>query len=205
MKIRLFTHTLLLTFCLFLSSFTSAATSNLQAPQLVIENTSRALQEKLKSPAFSKNKTEIRDFVDKEIFPHIDTVRMSALALGKHWRKASKEQKIQFIAAFKNLLINTYSATFSEQFQNWSIEYLPLSIAADDKSVTVKTTVHQSGKPNAKIDYSMVLRNDKWFIYDLKVEGISLIISNRDTFNQMMKDNGSLDAVIAKLEEKNSL
>jgi len=205
MTIRLFTRTLLLTFCLFISTFTSAATSNLQAPQLIIESTSHALQEELKKPAFSKNKTEVRDFVDKEIFPHIDTVRMSALVLGKHWRKASKEQKIQFIAAFKSLLVNTYSATFSEQFQNWSIEYLPLNIAANDKSVTVKTTVHQSGKPDAKIDYSMILRKGKWFIYDLKVEGISLIISSRDTFNQMMKDHGSLDAVIAKLEEKNSL
>jgi len=205
MTIRLFTHTLLLTFCLFVSTLTCAATSSLQAPQLVIENTSHALQEKLKNPAFAKNKTEVRDFVNKEIFPHIDTVRMSALVLGKHWRKASKEQKVQFIHAFKSLLVNTYSSTFSEQFQNWSIEYLPLSIRAKDKKTTVKTTVHQSGKPNAKIDYSMTLRKGKWLIYDLKVEGISLIISNRDTFNQMMKDNDSLDAVIAKLEEKNKL
>ncbi len=205
MTIQLFSRFLLLTFCLFISPITTATTNNLQAPQLIIENTSHALQEKLKNPDFAKNKTEIRNFVDQEIFPHIDTVRMSALALGKHWRTASKEQKVQFIAAFKNLLVNTYSATFSEQFQNWSIEYLPLTIAADDKSVTVKTTVHQPGKPEAKIDYSMVQRNNDWRIYDLKVEGISLIISNRDTFNQMMKDNGSLDVVITKLEEKNKL
>jgi phospholipid transport system substrate-binding protein len=205
MKIRLLTHILLLTFCLFISNGTSAATSHLLAPQLVIENTSHALQEKLKDPDFAKNKTEIRHFVDEKIFPHVDTVRMSALVLGKHWRKATKAQKIKFIAAFKDLLINTYSATFSEQFQNWSIEYLPLNISANAKSVTVKTIVHQPGKADAKIDYSMILRKGKWLIYDLKVEGISLIISNRDTFNQMMKNNGSLDAVIAKLKEKNSL
>ncbi|MCF7971056.1 MAG: ABC transporter substrate-binding protein [Methylococcaceae bacterium] len=204
MTIRLFTHSLLLTFFLFISSLANAASSNLQAPQLVIENTSHALQEKLKNPNFAKNKTEVRNFVDQEIFPHIDTVRMSALVLGKHWRAASKDQKIQFIAAFKSLLVNTYSATFSEQFQNWSIEYLPLTIGADDKSITVKTIVHQPAKADAKIDYSMVQRNNDWLIYDLKVEGISLIISNRDTFNQMMKDNGSLDAVIAALEEKNN-
>ncbi|MDF1582012.1 MAG: ABC transporter substrate-binding protein [Methyloprofundus sp.] len=205
MTIQLFSRFLLLTFCLFSIPLTAATINNLQAPQLIIENTSQALKEKLQNSDFAKNKAEIRNFVEQEIFPHIDTVRMSALVLGKYWRTASKEQKVQFIAAFKNLLINTYSATFSEQFQNWSIEYLPLTVAAEDKSVTVKTTVHQAGKPDAKIDYSMVQRNNEWLIYDLKIEGISLIISNRDTFSQMMKDNGSLDTVIAKLEEKNNL
>ncbi|MBE0468362.1 MAG: ABC transporter substrate-binding protein [Methyloprofundus sp.] len=205
MTIQLFSRFLLLAFCLFSIPLTAATTNNLQAPQLIIENTSNALKEKLQNSDFAKNKAEIRNFVEQEIFPHIDTVRMSALVLGKYWRTASKEQKVQFIAAFKNLLINTYSATFSEQFQNWRIEYLPLTVAADDKSVTVKTTVHQAGKPEAKIDYSMVQRNNEWLIYDLKIEGISLIISNRDTFSQMMKDNGSLDTVITKLEEKNNL
>ncbi|NYT46768.1 MAG: ABC transporter substrate-binding protein [Candidatus Methanofishera endochildressiae] len=49
----------------------------------------------------------------------------------------------------------------------------------------------------------MVLRNDQWKIYDLKVEGISLVISNRETFNQMIRDTGSLDTVITEMKAKN--
>jgi len=203
MTIQLSPRTLFLGFFLLISINATAATEKLLAPQLVIDNTSRALLGKLKDPGFASNKTEIHSFVDHDIFPNVDTVRMSALVLGKHWRKASKQQKKQFIAAFKNLLVNTYSTTFTEQFNDWTIDYLPLKLKAGDKTTTVKTIVSQTGKADAKIDYSMVLRNNQWKIYDLKVEGISLVISNRETFNQMIKDSGSLDTVIAELEAKN--
>lgn len=191
-------------FFLLISFSASAATEKLLPPQLVIENTSQALLGKLKDPDFASNKTEIRSFVDSSIFPNVDTIRMSALVLGKHWRKASKQQKKQFIAAFKQLLVNTYSTTFTEQFNDWSIDYLPLKLKPDAKTTTVKTIVSQAGKANAKIDYSMIRRNNQWKIYDLKVEGISLVISNRETFSQMIKDSGSLDVVINKMEAKNN-
>ena len=181
----------------------SAAIEKLLPPQQVIESTSETLLGKLKDPGFASNKSEIRTFVDTAIFPNVDTVRMSALVLGKHWRTASTEQKKQFIAAFKNLLINTYSTTFTEQFDNWTLRYLPLTLKDTDTNITVKTIVSQPGKADAKIDYSMVLRNGEWKIYDLKVEGISLVISNRETFSQMIRDSGSLDTVIAELEAKN--
>ncbi|GFO71802.1 phospholipid transport system substrate-binding protein [Bathymodiolus japonicus methanotrophic gill symbiont] len=197
-------RTLLLGFFFLLGSIASAATEKLQPPQMLIDLTSQALLAKLKDPAFASNKTEIRAFVDQSIFPNIDTVRMSALVLGKHWRKASKQQKKQFIEAFKTLLVNTYSTTFTEQFDDWSIKYLPLKLHNGDKTTTVKTIVSQPGKANAKIDYAMVLRNGRWKIYDLKVEGISLVISNRETFSQMIKDSRSLDKVIAELEAKNN-
>jgi phospholipid transport system substrate-binding protein len=200
---HLLPRTVFLGFFLFISITATAATEKLLAPQLVIENTSRALLGKLKDPAFASNKTEIRTFVDEAIFPNVDTIRMSALVLGKHWRKANKQQKKQFIVAFKSLLVNTYSTTFTEQFNDWTIDYLPLKLKAGDKTTTVKTIVSQSGKSDAKIDYSMILRNDQWKIYDLKVEGISLVISNRETFSQMIRDSGSLDNVIAELEAKN--
>ena len=190
-------------FILLICTNASAAIEKLLPPQQVIENTSEALLGKLKNPGFASNKSEIRTFVDTAIFPNVDTVRMSALVLGKHWRTASTEQKKQFIAAFKNLLINTYSTTFSEQFDNWTLRYLPLTLKDTDTNITVKTIVSQPGKADAKIDYSMVLRNGEWKIYDLKVEGISLVISNRETFSQMIRDSGSLDTVIAELEAKN--
>jgi phospholipid transport system substrate-binding protein len=190
--------------CLFLfASHTIAATENLLAPQKIIDNTSQMLLAKLTDPHFANNKAEIRTFVDKNIFPNVDTVRMSALVLGKHWRKASKQQKKQFIAAFKNMLVNTYSSTFTEQFKNWTIQYLPLKLKANDKKILVKTKVQQTGKPESSIDYSMILHNGQWKIYDIKVEGISLVISNRTSFSQMIKETGSLDNVIAQLQEKN--
>ncbi|NOQ62919.1 MAG: ABC transporter substrate-binding protein [Methyloprofundus sp.] len=204
MKTQTFSTYLILGFILLFSHNSRAAAEELQAPQRIIDDTSKILLAKLKEPGFIDNKAEIRMFVDKAIFPYVDTVRMSALVLGKHWRKASKEQKKRFIAAFKSLLVNTYSATFTEQFNDWTIQYLPLKLKPSDKTTVVKTIVSQTGKADAKIDYSMVLRNEQWKIKDLKVEGISLVIGNRDVFNQMIRQYGSLEAVIVELEAKNS-
>jgi len=188
---------------LFSCSFAHANTQPLLAPQVVIAEASAVLLNQLKDPNFSSDKTRIRQFIDSHIFSSVDTVRMSALVLGKHWRKASKTEKKQFIQSFKQLLVNTYAATFTEQFHNWSIQYAPLKLKDSDTKVLVKTQVQQAGKPDTQIDYSMVLRKNQWKIYDIKVEGISLVISNRSTFSQMIKKSGSLAAVISQLQQKN--
>ncbi len=195
---------LLLSFLLLFSGLVHATSSvSLQPPQQVIASASENLLAALKDPALSKDIHQIRAFVDKDIFPHVDMVRMSALVLGKHWRKASRPQKSRFITAFKNLLVNTYSSTFTKQFNDWTVEYFPLTLKSNAKKTVVKTEVHQLGKSSAKIDYSMVYRNKQWKIYDIKVEGISLVISNRSTFGQLIKQSGNLESVINKLETKN--
>lgn len=203
MTTQLSPRALFLGIFLLLTSLTATSSEQLLAPQHVIEKTSLALLKQLKDPEFANDKVAIRQFVDHTIFPSVDMVRMSALTLGKHWKKASKDQKKRFIAAFKTLLVNTYSTTFTEQFSNWTIKYLPFSLKPSDKKSTVKTTVSQEGQSSAKIDYSMVLRHEQWKIYDIKIEGISLVINNRETFSQRIKHSGSLDAVITELEAKN--
>lgn len=203
MTIQLLPRYLLMAFFLLFSITAIATTEKLLAPQLVINKVSQALLEQLKEPDFANNKTAIRSFVNATIFPNVDTVRMAALALGKHWRKANKQQKKRFIVAFKILLVNTYSATFTEQINNWTIDYLPLKLKISDKTTSVKTIVSQPNKADIKIDYAMILRHAQWKIYDLTIAGVSLVISNRESFSQIIKDSGSLDKAIAQLEAKN--
>jgi phospholipid transport system substrate-binding protein len=144
-------------FFLAFSSFTLRAEQpNLLAPQRVIAEASVKLLAQLEDPNFSQDKKQIRHYIDQEIFPQVDTILMSALVLGKHWRKASKMQQREFIRAFKQLLVNTYAATFTEQFHNWTIRYSPLKLKDSDKKILVKTRVRQAGKPDTRIDYSMV-------------------------------------------------
>lgn len=193
----------LLNSLLLFSGFSYAQNSSLLPAQQVIEQTSNVLLEALKDKTLANDKVRVREFVDKNIFPQVDIIRMSALVLGKHWRKANKLQQTRFITAFKALLVNTYASTFTEQFNDWHIDYLAQEAGRTPDKVTVKTRVNQSGKASAKIDYSMVYRNNHWKIYDIKVEGISLVISNRSTFSQLIKQSGNLDAVINELETKN--
>ena len=181
----------------------SQAAGKLLPPQQVIDNTSNRLKAKLQRPDFANNQEKIHQFIDQEIFKQIDFYRMSALVLGKHWKKASKEQKLQFTKEFKTLLVRTYAAAFTTQFKEWTIHYLPLKLKDDAKKATVKTQILQPGQQPVNVDYYMATRKGAWKVYDLKIEGISLVITNRNTFNNMVKKNGSLDAVIAELSRKN--
>ena len=203
LMIQLFSRYVFILFLAFSSATVKAEAQDLLAPQQVIEKASVDLLEQLKDPHFSQDKKQIREYINQEIFPQVDTILMSALVLGKHWRKASKMQQRAFISSFKQLLVNTYAATFTEQFHNWTIRYSPLKLKDSDKKILVKTQVRQEGKPDTQINYSMVLRKGKWKIYDMTVEGISLIISNRTIFGKMIKDSGSLEKVIENLVAKN--
>lgn len=191
---------------LLVSSFSSPVFSagNLLPPQLVIEDTSNLLKEKLRDPSFANDPKKINAFIDREIFRLVDFYRMSALVLGKHWKAASKEQKIRFTKEFKTLLVRTYAAAFTGQFKEWTIHYLPLKLKDGAKKATVKTQIIQPSQQPVSVDYYMATRKNQWKIYDLKIEGISLVITNRNTFNNMVKRNGSLDAVIAELTKKNN-
>jgi len=195
---------LLMFFCLTLGvPLTSQAASQLLPPQRVIENTSNKLKAKLQDPEFANNPKKINSFIDKEIFKKIDFYRMSSLVLGKHWRTASKEQKQKFTREFKTLLVRTYAAAYTSQFKEWTIHYLPLKLPDGAKKATVKTQIIQPGKQPVNVDYYMATRKGEWKVFDIKIEGISLVITNRNTFNTMVKQKGSLDAVIAELSRKN--
>jgi len=200
---QLFFRTLSFSLLIVLFNPATASTEPLLAPQQVIAEMSQVLLKKIAEPGFITDKTKVRQFVNHQIFPHVDSIRMSALVLGKHWRTASTAQKKRFIRAFKNLLVNTYAATFTKQFNHWTIDYLPLSLHKGDKKILVKTIVRQSGKPSAKIDYAMIFKNNQWKIYNLTIEGVSLIISHRTIFNEMLQNSKSLDNVIADIEKKN--
>jgi phospholipid transport system substrate-binding protein len=200
----LLTRYCLILFFIFFSPFIRANNQDLLAPQQVLADVSNKLRIHLQVPKNVGNKIKTRQFIAQEIFPQVDTILMSALVLGKHWRKASKMQQRKFISAFKQLLVNTYAATFTEQFRDWTVSYSPLKLKGSDKKILVKTHIQQAGKPDTRVNYSMVLRKGKWKIYDMTVEGISLIISNRTIFGTMIKKSGSLDKVIETLVIKNN-
>ena len=181
----------------------SNAAGKLLAPQKVIESTSNKLKAKLQDESFANNRQKVTQFIDKEIFTYVDFYRMSSLVLGKHWRTASKQQKQLFTREFKKLLVRTYSSAFTEQFKEWTIHYLPLKLKENAKKTTVKTQLLQPGLQPVNVDYYMAVRKGEWKVYDMKIEGISLVITNRNTFNSLVKRKGSLDAVISELSKKN--
>ena len=98
--------------------------------------------------------------------------------------------------------MRTYTAAFT-QYKNQTIEYRPLHMAPNDDDVVVRSRIKQpSGQPVA-VDYNMEKTGKGWKVYNVKIEGISLVENYRNTFNTEVQRNG-IDGLINSLAEKNN-
>jgi phospholipid transport system substrate-binding protein len=140
--------------------------------------------------------------VDKHIVPYLDDVTMAKLALGKNWRKADNEQKIEFVDRFRTLLIRTYGKSMRE-FSGQTIEFYPLKVDDSVTKVIVKSDVLQSSGPKIPVSYRMRLKGSGWKVYDINIDGVSLVTSYRGTFAQEMR-KGGMAGVLKMLQDKNS-
>ena len=139
--------------------------------------------------------------VEEKILPHFDFARMTALAMGLNWRKATAEQKAQLTDQFRTLLVRTYSTALTK-YRDQTIEYKPLRAQPGDTDVTVRSLIMQPGAEAITIDYSMEKTSASWKVYDVTVAGISLVTTYRDAFTQEVRKAG-VDGLIKRLADKN--
>ena len=147
------------------------------------------------------DKKALTDAVDAKIMPHFDFTRMTKLAVGRGWRDATPEQQKSLTQEFHTLLMNTYSSAL-ESYKNEPIEVLPLSAAPDSNQVMVHSRIIQSGKAPISIDYRMEKTGQGWMIFDVTVEGVSLVTNYRSTFQTEISNSG-IDGLIKMLVDKN--
>lgn len=139
--------------------------------------------------------------VDDIVLPHFDFQRMSQWVLGKYWRSASAEQREKFLQEFRNLLVRTYSSLLFD-YTSQTIEYLPSRITHNGERATVRTVINGTDGANIPIVYSMYLKNNNWQVYDVAIEGISLVSNYRSTFASEIRSSG-LDKLIERLTQRN--
>ena len=152
---------------------------------------------------YDQQPEEIHALVKDIILPHLDFRAMSKLALGKNWRKANDAQQERFVNAFKSMLIRTYSKSLTE-YAGQAIKFLPYRPPAEGKrTVKVKTVISQNNGPEIPIDYSLRIKNDIWKVYDIKIDGISLVTNYRNSFASDIRKVG-IDGLIEKLQTKAS-
>ncbi len=144
----------------------------------------------------------VYEIVNNYILPHLDNVTMAKLALGKNWRKANRVQKLAFVDEFCTLLVRTYSKSLLE-FKNQRIIFSPVKLSKNTRIISVRAEVIQPGGPSIPLAYRMRLKNNAWKVYDISVDGISLVTSYRGTFTQEVRKSG-ISGLLKYLREKNS-
>ncbi len=173
-------------------------------PQDVVQDTSTRMLDALRKnrAMIDREPGRLYDLVDQIVLPNFDFELMSRWVLGRAWQQATPEQRRQFNEEFRVLLVRTYAKAMLE-YSNEAIRVWPQSGAADVDEVTIKTEVRpKTGQP-VQINYSMHLGNDAWKVYDVTVDGVSLVTNYRGTFAGQIRDSG-MDAVIADLRQRNA-
>jgi len=190
---------------LFVTS-TDAPTSSAEAvgPQQLVEQTTEKVLDILSNrrAELEKDHNLIYALTNEIVVPHFDFISISKWVLGKNWRTASKEQKLRFIKAFRQLMVKTYAIAVLE-YDNNKIKYLPLRDDVSKGDVTVRTEFYEAGKPPASINYRLHQRRGVWKVYDVSVDGVSIVATYRTSFATEIRQSG-LDALIERIEKKTS-
>jgi phospholipid transport system substrate-binding protein len=181
----------------------NALSNEAKQAQQIVEDTASQIKSRMRDEVFAKDFKKVTVYVDGLIETHTDFELIANLVLGKQWKEATDNQKQQFKTEFRKLLVRTYSRAFME-INNWTINYLPIISQSDEKKIVIKTQVIQSGQKPISIDYKMYSEGEQWKIYDLIIEGVSLVTNYRTIFKNDNEKSKSLDSIIDDLKVKNT-
>ena len=175
-------------------------------PDVLVHQTTEEILKRIKSnkDAYAADNKKLYAMVDELVVPHFDFTAMSKLVLGQNWRNASAAQREGFTKEFRDLLVRTYSTALLK-YTNEEIIYLPYRGPLTERTAEIRVEVKSTtGARNVPLAYSFFRREakDAWKVYDVTIDGISLVTSFKTTYAERVQRNG-LDALIAQLAKDN--
>ena len=186
------------------------ASPNLMAadikPDVLVKNTVDKIMRAIETDADISAGDMVKsiEFVETQVAPHFDFPRMARLAVGRPWRQATPEQRDAITREFRILLVRSYASAFT-RFKGIKIEILPLRPSEKPEWALVESVIKL---PTAvaqpiSLNYDMELIDGKWKVFDLQIDGASLIINNRNIFQREIQSSG-IDGLIYTLKQKNA-
>lgn len=196
---------------LLLANTQAVANTSTQAPDDMLKT---ATIEMLRSvnkhrDEIKQSPNKLKSLVEEIILPHLDFIGASKIVMGKYWRLAETKQKVAFIKQFRLLLLRFYSSALAEYLSGNNkdlpedlIHYFPIKLNDGETSLTVRAELQPESGKAIPIFYRVHLTSKGWKIFDVSVEGISMITTYKNNFATQFKTQG-VDALIASLVEKN--
>ncbi len=181
-------------------SISMAIASPQQAVGQLKENATQVLN--ILGDANGKNDEQVRRQAENYAIPYFDFERMTALAVGAPWRTATPAQQQDLTKEFKTLLIRTYSGTMLK-FRNAKANvYNNPVVNKKGREIIVRVDVTTPNSKPVRMDYTMYQSGNMYRIYNVAVEGASLVTVYRNQFNQTISQKG-IDGLVAELRAKN--
>ncbi|MCL1038593.1 ABC transporter substrate-binding protein [Shewanella submarina] len=149
------------------------------------------------------DKNYLKVVVEEELMSHVDYRYAGLKAMGRHVRAATKEQRQQFVEAFRAYLITTYADALGS-YTDQTVEFGPSRPVGSAKDVRVYVKILDASRPEINVEFRLrKQKDDSWKAYDLKAEGISILRSKTEEFDGLIRQHG-LDKFIEMLNEKAS-
>lgn len=189
--------------CGLLAGLAATPAAAQEAPDALVQRVSQDVLATIKAdPRLQAGDVaRVRELVETKLLAHFDFTRMTMLAMGRNWARATPEQQAQITQEFRTLLVRTYSSSLT-QYRDERIELRPLRADPAATDVTVRTEVVRSGKQPVQIDYAMARTPQGWKAYDVIIGGISLVTNYREEFNEQIRAGG-VDGLLRVLAERN--
>lgn len=195
--------------CLLLIGLAAPAMAQGDTPVEVVRDTSRQVLDTLRKEN-ANNSIKVREQVEALVLPKFDFKRMTALAVGMGWRQADPTQQTALTEQFQSLLVRSYTTTMT-RFKNAQVEINPNPIyTSDGHEAVVKSQVSLAGANSSSgnsqpvaIDYTFYKTTQGWKVFNVTVEGASLITAYRNNFSEEIR-KGGVDGLIKTLKAKNA-
>lgn len=190
-----------LALCIGFSTSTQAAEG--ENPAELVKNVTQQVLNKLAEDKdrVGKDASIVNEYVSQFVLPNFDFDHMSQLVLGKYWDKASAQEQADFTEQFRTLLVRTYASSLTG-YSDQVIEYLPWRAGADPDNTTVGIEIIPQAGPSIPMDYALHRVDGNWKVYDVVVDGLSLVTNYRRSFGKKARAEG-VGALVAELKAKN--
>lgn len=184
----------------FLTTVMAVSRADARDPQSIVKSTTDEVLQALREGGADEQK--VYSLVEQKVLPHFDFRKMSQWVLGKNWRQGSPEEQERFVGEFQKLLVRTYSTALME-YSGETVTYLPTQADGEGKIAVVKTQVVRSGGPTIPIDYRLYPAGGDWKVFDVAVDGVSLVASYRTSFNEQIGAKG-FSGLVDELAARNA-
>jgi phospholipid transport system substrate-binding protein len=164
----------------------------------VTEDVLAAIQSDKQLQAGDKQKSLA--LAEEKVLPHIDFREAVTLAMGRSWHQATPEQKDKLVREFRSMLVRIY-ANAIDRYRGQTMRVLPVRMQPNANEATVRNQYLSPGRPPVPVEYSMRMTTEGWKIYDISVEGVSLVLTYRAEFENIIRASG-VEGLIKRLQEK---
>lgn len=173
------------------------------APDAVLKNVTADVVATLKQDnRLADDPWRLGALIETKVLPAFDFSLMTQLAMGKNWRQTSSAQQDRLTAEFKTMLVRTYSGMLTT-YRDHAITYKPIRYVPGDTDATVRSELIRSGSKGLRVDYQLTrMAGGGWKIYDVKLDGVSVVTAYREGFAAKIRDSG-VDGLIRALADKN--